>query len=687
MIRISFLIVFGLVTLAALPERAAAEVTFAGTVFPGTPAEVGPSTEVIVGPANNDLPPNTDPRGSIAVDGSSAFLARRILIGNSDIALARMTVSGPQARVALDEGGGESNPELSVGSRGSGYLRIEDGAWVDLGRFGQSGFMTIGPIESQPSLGIATVEVVGPSTLLTAQRQVSIAGGPTSRLSITEGAVVRTFQSGNDRTGINGIVEVIGRGSELQTNLLYLGDARRFRGGSPLTDGELIIRDGAIVRPYKESFTQASVGLRSRIVLDGGTFALPIDELYGTLEGSGIVTRDVNVEFGGEVSVGNADELEIRGGLTSTGAVRVASGGLSVFGTFQNQNFGEVAGDAQFLDATINLYGGLQNDGTLRLVDSQLAVSRGQGQQSAQSGLFIAERSRVELETPLSNTGRFELIDSTLYLGPQSGVSINDERFGPARLVLDGSVVESTACCGGSIRNGGEIEVRSTGNEIRVAVRDEGRGSLMILQGASVEIASADFYGGIKVEAGGTARFLGEVRLDEQLAVTLTDSSRDAASLVARSNFSAFNEAEFVVGGRLVVEAEGLTSLESDDVFFLINADRLEGDFNQYELPDLLGTLEFLPQLTETTLSVLVIDTTETLPGDFNGDGTVNAADYTVWRDGDLPGGARSLELALWRNNFGRTLSLPAANAAPEPLSAFVALLGVSAGLGFRRTA
>ncbi|MGI9456608.1 MAG: hypothetical protein ACR2NU_08605 [Aeoliella sp.] len=43
-------------------------------------------------------------------------------------------------------------------------------------------------------------------------------------------------------------------------------------------------------------------------------------------------------------------------------------------------------------------------------------------------------------------------------------------------------------------------------------------------------------------------------------------------------------------------------------------------------------------------------------PGDFNADGTVDVADYTVWRDGH----GSATDYTLWKNNFG--LSAPAAS-------------------------
>ncbi len=73
------------------------------------------------------------------------------------------------------------------------------------------------------------------------------------------------------------------------------------------------------------------------------------------------------------------------------------------------------------------------------------------------------------------------------------------------------------------------------------------------------------------------------------------------------------------------------------------------------------------------------------LQGDFNDDGTVDAADYTVWRDnlgaadesainyaGDGLGGIDAADYAVWRSHFGASLSAAAAaqqSPVPEPSS------------------
>ena len=93
------------------------------------------------------------------------------------------------------------------------------------------------------------------------------------------------------------------------------------------------------------------------------------------------------------------------------------------------------------------------------------------------------------------------------------------------------------------------------------------------------------------------------------------------------------------------------------------------------------------------------------LPGDFNHNGIVDAADYTVWRnalgqsvangsgaDGNFDGVVDGLDYGVWQNNFGHKLSGSGSGAGgnvavPEPSSVFLAAAATLAVLLFRRNA
>lgn len=70
------------------------------------------------------------------------------------------------------------------------------------------------------------------------------------------------------------------------------------------------------------------------------------------------------------------------------------------------------------------------------------------------------------------------------------------------------------------------------------------------------------------------------------------------------------------------------------------------------------------------------------LPGDFNNDGTVDAADYTVWRNG-LGGQFTASQYNDWKNNFGNTSGTGSSTPAPGSAGGIVASVAEPAVTSF----
>lgn len=83
-------------------------------------------------------------------------------------------------------------------------------------------------------------------------------------------------------------------------------------------------------------------------------------------------------------------------------------------------------------------------------------------------------------------------------------------------------------------------------------------------------------------------------------------------------------------------------------------------------------------------ISGLVEYVTGTVDGDYNGDGTVNAADYTVWRNGQSPDSTQA-GYQLWRRNFGGGLGGGTSAAVPEPTALFMITLSLVASCAAAR--
>jgi hypothetical protein len=116
------------------------------------------------------------------------------------------------------------------------------------------------------------------------------------------------------------------------------------------------------------------------------------------------------------------------------------------------------------------------------------------------------------------------------------------------------------------------------------------------------------------------------------------------------------------------------------DELVVLTAKQVTGMFDTIEgLPALAAGLDWQIDYLPTMVMATVIGLTPpSLAGDFNGDGFVNLADYTVWRDG-LGDTFAASEYDLWKQNFGRSANDPAPEATapaavPEPTTALLGL-------------
>jgi autotransporter-associated beta strand protein len=139
------------------------------------------------------------------------------------------------------------------------------------------------------------------------------------------------------------------------------------------------------------------------------------------------------------------------------------------------------------------------------------------------------------------------------------------------------------------------------------------------------------------------------------------------------------------LGGTLAVELLNAFSPTVGQVFDILDWGRLSGAFDSIQLPPLAGSLAWSTSrlYTDGRLSVV-------LPGDFNTDGTVDAVDYIVWRNG-LGTAFTQQDYGVWRANFGLTLASMVVNsqlsapAMPEPSTWVLVLLSAAVASWRRR--
>ncbi|QDT67119.1 hypothetical protein MalM25_00160 [Planctomycetes bacterium MalM25] len=359
--------------------------------------------------------------------------------------------------------------------------------------------------------------------------------------------------------------------------------------------------------------------------MDGGIAAYSFPEMAGVIEGEGELYGSMNLLETGKIRVGVDETLAIHGMLESAGTVEVLGGALRIGnGSDYHHTFHE-------------------------------------------QSTMLAEQSHLTFQGEIDSRGAIELIESTLHF--------RSDVFRSLKLVMQDSELESE-WVGGSLSNEGTIEILPGTSAIKSELRSSA-GELVIHPNAKLEVGASQPSSrqlhdlqSISLANNSEAAFYGSTFIMESLAVELSESNLERPSLV--------NVASLYVSGSFALEADAIRSIAVGQTYKVIESDRLDGSFNDYTLSELPGALGFLPEVTNTTLSLRVIDTATELPGDFNADGRVDAADYTVWRDG-LPGGRFELDHLVWRKNYGRELA-GNATSVPEPATLapmLIALLSV----------
>jgi hypothetical protein len=97
-------------------------------------------------------------------------------------------------------------------------------------------------------------------------------------------------------------------------------------------------------------------------------------------------------------------------------------------------------------------------------------------------------------------------------------------------------------------------------------------------------------------------------------------------------------------------------------------------DFGPFGFSEASGTpkVTYRATFSDGSSSILTATLTQPIPGDFNSDGVVNAADYTAWRKG-LGTTYTPSDYSVWRAHFGQTTGSSSggtvAASVPEPES------------------
>lgn len=502
--------------------------------------------------------------------------------------------------------------------------------------------------------------------------------------------------------GVARIAEANGR-LRLRGGGLDPASANRIEGGLITGPGELQIESGralyghGIINPcVRGDGTAQLIAMGGQLTLSG-----LIEDIgqIGTSGGSAVlnVTIPWNTNVADRVVL---DKGKIVGAVIANNSPVGITGQGEVASQLVNNSrvTADVSSGLLLLSNHLNDWDGVTNTGTLRARGGTLrleddtafayhgTVEAAQGTVQANGfGLQFQPGSMLRLEDGVYNSDA-----ETAF-----GGSINVLSGSPSAILIKaGSTFQSTSIA--SLADTLQLE----GSESLVEAGATFTGVGQLHNTASNNLVLAD-----GVNIGVAVRNSGRLGLGVALAeATLPDYQQDASGLLeidlGGTNLVDYDRLDISGEAQLdgVLELSFLNGFEPslNDAFTVLTAlSGINGIFGEIDLSGAKLDAGFGWEVLygPTTVQLAVVELPGLLGGDYNSDGIVDAADYTVWRDSlgtptslpndPTPGAVTQSDYDVWRQNFGAT-GVGSIAAVPEPAAALLLSVGLTA-IGCRR--
>ncbi|MEX2172272.1 MAG: hypothetical protein WD851_23330 [Pirellulales bacterium] len=665
----------------------------------------------------------------------------------SATSIGTVTLSGPGTTWQ-----NELSAIVALNTRGS--LTIEDGAtlttgYLEVSRFGNDGNLTVdnatltmamnSSFTNIPALIIGTASgSVGHATFTGQNTAVTVADGgflevardsADSSLNVGDGADVSTHHTIiATGAGSLGVLNLSGTG----TTWTGSGFFEVGRSGQ----GTLNVFDGATVSSDTGHIAVADTSLTSSANITGyGSRWTTADFVTVGEAGTGslIVSDGASVDIGDFLSLGNSaggtGTLDVSGSApdpespgnvvpsTVTSAYQIAVGhlgdGFAVVhdgARLVSNKADSPTGSSGILGHFADAEGMLEVQGNSSLWTGDGAVNvgfRGTGTLNVKQGGRVESVDGVLARLPgstgtvaLTGDGSAWFVQDALYVGGRpTSLALGDEgTAGPGGAATLSVGTGSYVTVGNTIEifDAGAIDV-SMGGSVTVGEGDPEAesGTLHVYTGGSL-LGSGSVQGNVinqgTVAPGNSPGILtinGNYTQSSGAALVI-----EIAGTTPGDEFDVLNitgDASLASGSTLLVQFIDDFVPQSGDTFeFLAVGGDLSGAFSTVTLPSLSAELTWnVSQLyANGALSV-------TLVGDYNNNGTVDAADYTVWRD--TLGSTTNLaadgngnnvidagDYGVWKQNFGRTSGTGSGGMVPEPTALVLLCATAIALLGFR---
>jgi hypothetical protein len=638
------------------------------------------TTDLMGNPIVPDNNPGFDPTRTynVIIDGPGSVFVNHSAFHNQDIhdfnnlaVGAGDTISLPGGELQIDGDSVTNNGLIAVGAgTGTGHLWF----YQDVTLSG-SGAITLG--------GHPSSELVGKviNTTITNQAGHTISGG-----GKIFGTGLQLINSGNI------IANLSGQPLELLTSVTNNGIMRATNGAA------LDLKNGAVANTGHEIVAEhastVEIGLGG-VQLTGGTLRTTgtgIIRFYGAGHVPGTTRiKDITLASGSHMQLvkGSGQAIGAEGTFTNDGLVELMGPEVEMrlFDDFTLNGTGVFKmqfnpGSRAFYDATASLK--LTNDvghtieGTGKVDniridnrglilanvrtthgDRDLAIENAGAMNSNSGTIRASNRARIHLQsTTFTNTGTFEALDG----GWIKNISLTNLSVG----TLTGGTYRAVDSGNGATLNAFGTPVSTIAPDTTIEL--SGPNSVITFGGTNLQASLQNNSGTLKLSSG---RLFNMTTSYTQSATGILEIGLAPANSYGKL---ATAGTATLAGTLSVAFVNGFLPVTGNS-FDILDWGTLFGTFSTLQLPALEAGLSWDTSQLYTTGVLSVIGSTA-LPGDFNHDNKVDAADYVMWRktNGTAAG------VNLWRANFGNmagsgTLSN---STVPEPANASVLLLGAA---------
>lgn len=546
-------------------------------------------------------------------------------------------------------------------------------------------------------------------------------GGSLNELEATEGTIRFYSSTGVKTLSIDN--DVLIEDSKLEL------DRKTSLGDLHLTiDGELSLSEGAVLNALKQSsLTANSTTIGAGNNSDATELFLDNDAIANL--GNTAISNTGNGSFDGLLSVfnsaiatvGNLD-IATTGQANRNGAVQVFSGGtinqpagITTVGANSDEGMATLfAGfGGQFIGDEVHVFknGKVNNHGGHVVFENSLQVDGGIYLESGNATRALGANASVTLNNKATAT----FVNSVLLLANGQSIEVEDSTLNSSEAIqiVGGSLTVTGATpivnAPLDILNNGSVVIRSNTTAKFTQPVSNDDGTITIESGALVDFESS--YAGVGTTGPGIARFSGEVSLGMSPGVVTfggdIEWTNGARHIIEIGGTALGNWDQTIVAnnasldGELVVElidlGNGIYEPMVGDTFEVIQAAAREGRFETISLPSLSTGSRWIIDYATDGVQLSVVS-----PGDYNGDGQVDAADYTVWRDqlgqsgqflaadGNNDGIISELDYGTWVANYGFNSNLNTAasldtasfdgtsvQTVPEPYSLMLIAFGI----------